>query len=651
MGAHPSKPSRLGIYAFFDKDGIVDRYVSCFLDDLSKHLDRLVVVCGSALAPDGKQRLASYASDIVMRKNEGFDVAAYRDGLRFVGRQALEAFDEVVFCNDTIMGPIYPFSETFDKMDHRDVDFWGLTSCFEEHPTPSFPNEYGYLPEHIQTDFFAVRRPMLCSDAFHDFFDALPAFDSRESVFAHFESRFTKHFADMGYRWETFVDQTGLDALISDPLVGIPCVMMLERRCPVFKRRLFGDDFDKSTDTGLGCRAADVMRFLRAQTDYDTDMILEYALRTQHACDLVQNLNLFYILGHEPAPSHAEHSKNTPRVCLLMHLYFADLIEDSFRRAQNMPDGIDVFITTDTEQKAASIRQAFAKGSFGKLEVRVIPNRGRDVAALLVGFKDVVPQYDVCCFVHDKKTGQAKPGLIGQSFADHCFGNTLASPEFCRDVIACFDAEPRLGLLCPPTLNHSLWYSMPGNEWTGNFECAEQLAQRLHLSVPMSPDKSPVAPLGSMFWFRSAAMKPLFDRDWQFTDFPSEPLPDNGALNHAIERIHPFVVQQSGYYPAYVMDQRLAQARLACQEYYLNRLNRIFFENNVTNYSFFAEVCRTLEERLREQNELVEPMPQQQSSGLRAVAKRVLPSRLYRAAAKLRRKLIRGTNKDRSKKQ
>ena len=32
---------RLGIYFFFDKDGIVDKYVDYVLEDLTKHVDKL----------------------------------------------------------------------------------------------------------------------------------------------------------------------------------------------------------------------------------------------------------------------------------------------------------------------------------------------------------------------------------------------------------------------------------------------------------------------------------------------------------------------------------------------------------------------------------------------------------------------------------
>lgn len=40
-----------------------------------------------------------------------------------------------------------------------------------------------------------------------------------------------------------------------------------------------------------------------------------------------------------------------------------------------------------------------------------------------------------------------------------------------------------------------------------NFKVAKELAEKLGLKVDMNPEKEPVAPLGSMFWVRTKALK------------------------------------------------------------------------------------------------------------------------------------------------
>ena len=53
----------------------------------------------------------------------------------------------------------------------------------------------------------------------------------------------------------------------------------------------------------------------------------------------------------------------------------------------------------------------------------------------------------------------------------------------------------------------------------------------------------------------------LFDHGWQHTDFLPEPLPQDGTISHAIERVYPFVAQAAGYYPAVVMSRDYAVIR------------------------------------------------------------------------------------------
>lgn len=84
----------------------------------------------------------------------------------------------------------------------------------------------------------------------------------------------------------------------------------------------------------------------------------------------------------------------------------------------------------------------------------------------------------------------------------------------------------------------------------------------------------PIAPFGSVFWFRVKALAPLFDHGWKHEDFPPEPLPQDGTISHAIERIYPFVAQGAGYYPAQAMSVDYAVARCDSMQAYASGLIR-----------------------------------------------------------------------------
>ena len=254
--------SRIGIYFFYDKDGIVDDYISYLLNDLIKNIDELVVVCNGKLSEEGYKVFKKYAGEIIVRPNEGLDVWAYKAGLSYYGWDKIEEFDELVMLNHTIMGPVYPFYETFDKMKDRDIDFWGITKHNRMEEDIFGINPYGYMPEHIQSHFMVFRKKLLCSKEFQNYWDNFRKINNyRESVGFH-ESYFTKYFSDLGYKWEVSVDVCDLHDMSDNP--GFYCIRELieKRRCPIFKRRAFFHDYGQFLETTAGQVVYELYKYL-----------------------------------------------------------------------------------------------------------------------------------------------------------------------------------------------------------------------------------------------------------------------------------------------------------------------------------------------------------------------------------------------------
>ena len=114
---------RLAIYFFFDKFGIVDRYIPYFLNDLNQNVDKTIIVVNGKLNNAGKETLSNYG-EVIVRENKGFDVWAYKTALEYVGWDNLEEYDEIVLLNSTILGPIYPLKESFEKMSQSNYFLW-----------------------------------------------------------------------------------------------------------------------------------------------------------------------------------------------------------------------------------------------------------------------------------------------------------------------------------------------------------------------------------------------------------------------------------------------------------------------------------------------------------------------------------------------
>jgi lipopolysaccharide biosynthesis protein len=50
-----------------------------------------------------------------------------------------------------------------------------------------------------------------------------------------------------------------------------------------------------------------------------------------------------------------------------------------------------------------------------------------------------------------------------------------------------------------------------------------------------------------MFWARTGALRPLLGLRLDWSDYPIEPVPIDGTILHAIERLLPFAAGHAGY--------------------------------------------------------------------------------------------------------
>lgn len=573
---------RVAIYFFYDKDGVVDRYVNYFLEDFKKNLDRLIVVCNGKLTPEGRQEFSKYTNEIIVRENKGFDVWAYKEGIEYIGWDNLKNYDELIMLNMTIMGPVYSFKEMFDEMDSRkELDFWGITKFHKFPVDPWGLIKYGYIPEHIQSHFIAVRKPMLTSYEFRQHWEKMRMINTYFESVSYHESIFTKKFNDKGFKSDSYINSDDLKDFTDHPIIDYPKKIIEEKRCPIFKRRSFFNPYDDFLTRSMGGQSLKLYNYLKENKKYDTDLIWENLLRTENMYDIKNTLHLNYNL---PSKYTLNKLENNHKIGLFLHIYFEDLIDECFDYSSNLPEHADIFITTNSEEKKKKIEEKFSTLK-NKVDIKVIENRGRDVSAFLIPNSEEILKYDIACFAHDKKTKQLKPQLKGEDFKYKCFENILGSKEFVCNVINLFLENSKLGLLSPFEPNHAEFYSNIGREWghsgNNNYSLTCDLLSKLDIEINVDKNKAPVAPYGTMFWFRPRAFKKILEKDWKYEDFPKEPNKIDGTILHAIERIYPFVAQDAGYYSANLLNEEYTKIELTNLNFMLTELNKALYSNKV----------------------------------------------------------------------
>jgi glycosyltransferase involved in cell wall biosynthesis len=227
------------------------------------------------------------------------------------------------------------------------------------------------------------------------------------------------------------------------------------------------------------------------------------------------------------------------RVGLHLHVYYIDQLREMIERLSFNSIKPDLLISVSNESDRLFVVNYLSGYPTSKLHIRIVPNIGRDIGPFLTAFREVIQSnYDFIGHVHTKKSVGVVDSSVAQIWSKFLFENLLGSKKInMADLILSRMIEDEsIGIVFPDDPNTI--------GWTQNKAIAEEIANKLGISE--LPDNF-IFPVGSMFWARVSAIKPLFDLKLDWMDYPSEPLPYDGTLLHAIERIFPFVIKSSGY--------------------------------------------------------------------------------------------------------
>ena len=284
----------------------------------------------------------------------------------------------------------------------------------------------------------------------------------------------------------------------------------------------------------------------------------EEQIRTVNLYDQRMKQHLYKILPKDRYIGKQSIEKALDKNALIVvNLYYIADTDMYLQYLGNLAETVDICIVTSNKNVYDRVSSEVRKNGWNNITILQKMNRGRDISALLVACRDILPQYEYICFVHDKREKFAAAKQDGDFWIENLWGNTVASKEYLANIFDEFDNHPQLGLLVPPEpagMYQNAWYR---SAWGGSFTLTEDLARELGLNCPISIDKPPIT-LGMAFWCRYDALKKLFEKDWKYTSFPEEPLPNDGTISHAVERILGFVAQDAGYKTSIVMNDEYA---------------------------------------------------------------------------------------------
>lgn len=231
-------------------------------------------------------------------------------------------------------------------------------------------------------------------------------------------------------------------------------------------------------------------------------------------------------------------AKNTVKVALHLHIFYPQMAEEIFSRLIKAKIKPDLLISVTSVENEKLILSLLNGKYSGKTIIKITPNRGRDLGPFLTAFKNEIQKYDIIGHFHTKVSPHLSNREEAACWYQFLMENTLGGTAPMLDiVIDSMSANQKLGLVFPDD-PHVFG-------WMDNYKHAEYLIKRMGIQSPL--EEAFNFPVGSMFWVRTSALKPLFGLNLDWDDYPEEPLDHDGTMLHAIERLIPFVVKHSGF--------------------------------------------------------------------------------------------------------
>ena len=541
--------NRCFIVLYFDKDGLVDRYMIDMLKALRSDAAYILVVVNGFLTDEAAEKMKAVSDEVIFRPNAGFDVGGYREGLFYLGFKELARYDELVLMNYTFFGPLYPFSDMFREMNQRDLDFWGITENHGQSVDPYGKIIYGCLPEHLNSHFLALRRDFFKGFAFRDFMTNMKNPDSYVDSIADYEAVFTRYFADLGFRWEAYVDSSDYAPYSNAPFAYEAAELIEKKKCPILKRRNFFSDYTVDLQNTAGESQLRAYEALLANTDYNPALMWENVLRLQDLGQIRQTMHVSFYPdsewgNHTFAPGEAAVFVCGPRevfsaVCGV--------------HVSNFPPELSVRFLTDGTYVERLCRAAEEAGD-------------AEIVAFLNPFDLPAPAGEV----------------LKSSESSLRYGDLTAlvqTPALIGNILDIFAENEHIGLLVPPLPNYGAWFETIGDGWAGRYEDFMALKKTLGMTFPVlkGPDQ-PVYPFGGSFWCRTKVLRKA-----------AEALRKAGADDMLARIALPYLAQQALFMTGTVCGSGYAAVLATNYDWQMRTNNRVVFDRFGPDF-YYAEL-------------------------------------------------------------
>ena len=221
--------NRILLYIHYNKFDEMSDHVLYQLEKIKPLFSRVILISNSHLEKNYMRKLEMIGiTEIIQRANIGFDFAAWRDGMEYVGFDHLKKYDSVTLMNDTCIGPLWSLEPYFRSFESAiDCDFWGMTNF----------KKTKYFQEHVQSYFVSYSQAVVSSKVFQKFWMSIKNFENVRQVIDRYETRLTSKLKKSGFNYQVVFNtlHENSDEMVHPDFSYYKPFKILEHRVPVLK--------------------------------------------------------------------------------------------------------------------------------------------------------------------------------------------------------------------------------------------------------------------------------------------------------------------------------------------------------------------------------------------------------------------------------
>ena len=107
---------RVAIFAFYSKKNIIDFEVIYYLKELRKYVDGIVFIADCELSKEEFNKISDLIIYSDCHRHKKYDFGSYSKGFQWLKQKDFfNEINEIIFCNDSVLGPYRPFSFLFEE--------------------------------------------------------------------------------------------------------------------------------------------------------------------------------------------------------------------------------------------------------------------------------------------------------------------------------------------------------------------------------------------------------------------------------------------------------------------------------------------------------------------------------------------------------